>query len=127
MTILGATGAQENKMDLDQSDTRSRGAPDAASHERQSPPRAFEARSDELGGASGSSFYAAMRVLPLEQRKAMFAIYGFCRAVDDIADKPGHRDAKLAELARWRSYIESIFGGTYAASVESLVEPVRRF
>lgn len=30
---------------------------------------------------SGSSFCAAMRVLPREQRRAMFAIYGFCRAV----------------------------------------------
>jgi len=36
--------------------------------------------------ASGSSFYAAMRILPREQREAMFQIYSFCRQVDDIAD-----------------------------------------
>jgi phytoene/squalene synthetase len=35
---------------------------------------------------SGSSFYAGMRVLPRAEREAMYAIYGFCRMVDDIAD-----------------------------------------
>ena len=39
--------------------------------------------------ASGSSFYAAMRILPKTQRAAMYEIYAFCRAVDDIADDPG--------------------------------------
>ena len=38
--------------------------------------------------ASGSSFYTAMRILPRAQREAMFEIYSFCRAVDDIADDP---------------------------------------
>ena len=33
--------------------------------------------------ASGSSFYAAMRILPTAQREAMFQIYSFCRQVDD--------------------------------------------
>jgi phytoene/squalene synthetase len=37
--------------------------------------------------ASGSSFYAAMRILPREQREAMFQIYSFCRQVDDIAGR----------------------------------------
>jgi len=36
--------------------------------------------------ASGSSFYIAMRLMPEEERDAMFAIYAFCRKVDDIAD-----------------------------------------
>ena len=91
-------------------------------------PQMFESRSNELlRPPSGSSFYAAMRVLPPRQRNAMFAIYGFCRAVDDIADKPGDRDMKLAALSRWRSHIESLFNGTNAAPVAALVEPVRRF
>ena len=38
---------------------------------------------------SGSSFYAGMRVLPKAEREAMYAIYAFCRAVDDIADDQG--------------------------------------
>jgi squalene synthase HpnD len=53
--------------------------------------------------AAGSSFYAALRILPAEQRQAMFEVYAFCRAVDDIADEGGERAERLAELARWRS------------------------
>ena len=36
-----------------------------------------------------SSFYSALRILPEKQREAMFALYGFCREVDDIADDRG--------------------------------------
>ena len=52
--------------------------------------------------ASGSSFYAAMRILPREQRDAMFQIYSFCRQVDDIADLEGPRPQRLAALQQWR-------------------------
>ena len=48
--------------------------------------------------ASGSSFYAAMRILPHAQREAMFQIYSFCRQVDDIADSDGPRPERLAAL-----------------------------
>ena len=46
-----------------------------------------------------------MRILPERQREAMFAVYGFCRAVDDIADDRGpataaERLAKLGAVAR---------------------------
>ena len=37
--------------------------------------------------AAGSSFYSAMKLLPKAQREGMYAIYAFCRAVDDIADE----------------------------------------
>ena len=37
--------------------------------------------------ASNSSFYSAMRLMPKAEREAMFAIYGFCRIVDDIASR----------------------------------------
>src|SRR5438034_582985 len=46
--------------------------------------------------ASGSSFYWAMRLLPGEKRRAMYAIYGFCRAVDDIADDVAASDCGRA-------------------------------
>ena len=39
--------------------------------------------------AAGSSFYTAMRLLPKERREAMYAVYAFCRAVDDVADDGG--------------------------------------
>ena len=53
--------------------------------------------------ASGSSFYAAMRILPRDQRAAMFQIYSFCRQVDDIADSNGPRPERLARSwSRWK-------------------------
>ena len=44
---------------------------------------------EETPAAAGSSFYAAMRILPRPQREAMYHVYTFCRAADDIADNGG--------------------------------------
>ncbi len=78
------------------------------------------------GSASGSSFYAAMRILPPAQRAAMFQIYSFCRQVDDIADSDAPRDERLAALERWRRDIDALYAGDppphlvdYAASVRA--------
>ena len=59
---------------------------------------------------SGSSFFWAMRRLPEEKRRAMYAIYAFCREVDDIADEPGTIEGKKTELAMWRGEIERLYG-----------------
>jgi presqualene diphosphate synthase len=59
--------------------------------------------------AAGTSFYWAMRLLPEARREAMFAIYAFCREVDDIADSNDPPAVKRAELARWRRDIEAIY------------------
>jgi presqualene diphosphate synthase len=75
----------------------------------------------------GSSFYAAMRLLPPSQRQAMFEVYRFCRAVDDIADGRGDRSVRLAELAQWRTDIDALFAGAPPSRVETLLEPVRAF
>ncbi len=60
--------------------------------------------------ASGTSFYHGMKILPPERRDAMYAIYAFCRVVDDIADEEG-RDfaAKQAELQAWRQRIAGLY------------------
>ena len=52
--------------------------------------------------AAHSSFYLAMRILPKARREAMFSLYGFCRAVDDIADERGASTSaeRMAELER---------------------------
>lgn len=62
---------------------------------------------------SGSSFYWAMRLLPEERREALYAIYAFCRVVDDIADD-GSKDKakKLAELAKWHDRIDHLHDST---------------
>ena len=60
---------------------------------------------------SGTSFFWAMRLLPVERRDAMFAIYAFCREVDDIADEGGSVDEKRAALAEWRREIDRLYAG----------------
>ena len=60
---------------------------------------------------SGTSFYWGMRLLPAQKREAMFAIYAFCREVDDIADSDAPPASKQADLARWRSEIEALYSG----------------
>ena len=76
---------------------------------------------------SGSSFYAAMRVLPAPQRNAMFEIYEFCHAVDDIADRDGARPDRLLELRQWRSAIDAIFAGAPPADLWGLARAVSEF
>jgi phytoene synthase len=58
-----------------------------------------------------SSFYLAMRILPRSQRRAMYEVYAFCRAVDNIADDPGPRPGRMAALARWREDICRMYSG----------------
>ncbi|MGB8365130.1 MAG: presqualene diphosphate synthase HpnD [Rhizomicrobium sp.] len=61
---------------------------------------------------AGSSFYSAMRLMPKAERDAMFAIYAFCRAVDDIADDGhGTRDDRAERLAAWRRDIDALYTG----------------
>ena len=64
---------------------------------------------DAAQHAGGSSFYLAMRILPRAKREAMFEIYKFCRKVDDVADSPGPRDARLAELNRYRDDVAALY------------------
>src|SRR5436190_17755230 len=77
--------------------------------------------------ASGSSFYAAMRILPQAQREAMFQIYSFCRQVDDIADSNGPRGERLAALQQWRDDIDALYRGTPPARLKDYVGPVKAF
>ncbi|HWK43302.1 MAG TPA: presqualene diphosphate synthase HpnD [Stellaceae bacterium] len=81
-------------------------------------------------GAAKSSFFLAMRVLPAARRDAMFAIYAFCREVDDIADEPGSLVDKRAGLAQWRCDIDRIYDGGMPPThliARALVDPVQRF
>ena len=86
-----------------------------------------EIAEDAAVGASGSSFYAAMRILPRARREAIFAIYAFCRAVDDVADARGPRDPRLAELARWRADVNALYAGAPPAPLRGLAKPIRRY
>jgi presqualene diphosphate synthase len=77
--------------------------------------------------ASGSSFYAAMRILPPEQRQAMFQIYSFCRQVDDIADSDGPRPERLAALQQWRDDIDALYQGHPPPRLKDYVGSVQKF
>ncbi|MGH6800365.1 MAG: presqualene diphosphate synthase HpnD [Methylocella sp.] len=66
---------------------------------------------DASARARGSSFNAAMRILPRPRREAMFEIYSFCRAVDDIADEAAPRHARRQALAKWRRDIGALYTG----------------
>ena len=77
--------------------------------------------------ASGSSFYAAMRILPADQREAMFQIYSFCRKVDDIADSDGPRPERIAALQQWRDDIAALYRGQPPARLADYVGSVKRF
>src|SRR2546430_16906505 len=77
--------------------------------------------------ASGSSFYAAMRILPRDQREAMFQIYSFCRQVDDIADSDGPRPERLAAPQQWRDDIDALYRGDPPPRLQDYVASVQRF
>lgn len=61
--------------------------------------------------AAGTSFYRGMRVLPPDRRAAMYAIYAFCRRVDDVADEPAPIERKRADLAAWRDRVAAAYAG----------------
>jgi phytoene synthase len=78
--------------------------------------------------ASGSSFSAGMKVLPKAERNAMYAIYGFCRIVDDIADEEGPPIAeRQAALEAWRGHIHALYAGGDPGPAAMLAEPVARY
>ncbi len=77
---------------------------------------------------AGTSFYRGMRVLPPDRRLAMYAIYGFCRIVDDIADEPGQLADKRAALDAWRARVSAVYRGEADGPVTRvLARAVQRF
>lgn len=78
---------------------------------------------------SGSSFYLAMRLLSAQKRNAMFAIYAFCREIDDIADEPAPLEEKKKKLQIWREDIEALYDNRQPSSIvaQALRDPVKDF
>ena len=78
--------------------------------------------------ARSSSFYAGMKVLPEAERAAMFAIYAFCRAVDDIVDEPGiEPDVRRRDLDAWRADLAALYAGGEGGRTAFLKPAVERF
>ena len=67
--------------------------------------------------ASGSSFAAGMAVLPRARRDAIFALYAFCRVVDDIADGGDPPAAKASALHHWEEEVRRAYRGEALSAV----------
>ncbi|CAB3747845.1 presqualene diphosphate synthase HpnD [Paraburkholderia solisilvae] len=84
-------------------------------------------QTDAAAVTSGSSFYFAMRILPAAQRDAMYQVYAFCRAVDDIADGGQPRAERAAALERWRADIDACYAGSPRDSLRELTRHIHTF
>ena len=65
----------------------------------------------QKAAASGSSFYYSFLFLPAERRRAITALYAFCREVDDVVDETSDTHLAAAKLAWWRSEVANLFAG----------------
>jgi len=79
--------------------------------------------------ARDTNFYYSFLVLPPEKRRAIVAVWDFCRAVDDAVDEAGAGGAARSEVDRWRAELAAVFdGGTPATSQgRTLVPFVHQF
>ena len=77
---------------------------------------------------SGSSFYYSFLFLPPERRRAITALYAFCREVDDVVDECADTDIARTKLAWWRNEVAGAFSGAAQHPVtQALMPVVRRF
>ncbi len=75
---------------------------------------------------SGSSFYYSFLFLPPERRRAITALYAFCREVDDVVDECADADVARTKLAWWRKEIAGTFTGAAQHPVAQALIPVVR-
>src|SRR5207247_144352 len=76
-----------------------------------SPPRGVKdgSLSARVTRQSGTSFYYAFRFLPARKRRAIYALYSFCRVVDDCVDEPGGE--REGGLDRWLAEVHRCYAG----------------
>ncbi|OZI17680.1 squalene synthase HpnD [Bordetella genomosp. 7] len=65
----------------------------------------------EKAAKSGSSFYYSFLFLPPERRRAITALYAFCREVDDVVDECSDPSVARIKLAWWRTQVDNLFAG----------------
>jgi phytoene synthase len=65
----------------------------------------------QKAAASGSSFYYSFLFLPPQRRRAITALYAFCREVDDVVDETSDTQLAAAKLAWWRSELANLYAG----------------
>jgi phytoene synthase len=72
---------------------------------------------------SGSSFYYSFLFLPLERRRAITALYAFCREVDDAVDEPSELSAARTALEWWRGEVARLYAGKPQHPVTRALQP----
>jgi len=77
----------------------------------------------QKAASSGSSFYYSFLFLPPERRRAITALYAFCREVDDVVDEGMDPQVSAAKLAWWRAEVANLFAGKAQHPVTRALEP----
>ncbi|MGQ0547445.1 MAG: presqualene diphosphate synthase HpnD [Betaproteobacteria bacterium] len=79
----------------------------------------------QKAAASGSSFYYSFLFLPPERRRAITALYAFCREVDDAVDEASETQRAAVKLAWWRAEVANLFAGKPQHPVSRALEPFK--
>ncbi len=77
----------------------------------------------DKAASSGSSFYYSFLFLPPERRRAITALYAFCREVDDVVDEIEDQQVARTKLAWWRIEVGNLFAGNPQHPVMRALEP----
>lgn len=78
----------------------------------------------QKAAASGSSFYYSFLFLPDDKKKAITAVYAFCREVDDVVDECNDPNVARTKLAWWRKEMSMCFTGQAQHPVAQALAPV---
>ena len=73
---------------------------------------------------SGSSFYYSFRFLPANKRRAITALYAFCREVDDVVDECSDANVARTTLNWWRNEVAAIYNGKPQHPVAQALVPI---
>ena len=77
----------------------------------------------QKAAASGSSFYYSFLFLPPARRRAITALYAFCREVDDVVDETADENLARIKLAWWRNEIAQMYAGNAQHPVTRALAP----
>ena len=80
----------------------------------------------DKAAASGSSFYYSFVFLPHERRRAITALYAFCREVDDVVDETQDPQLAATKLAWWRTEVANLYEGRPQHPVTRALAPFTR-
>ena len=78
----------------------------------------------DKAAASGSSFYYSFLFLPRDKRRAITALYAFCREVDDVVDECSDSHVARSTLNWWRGQVAEIYGGKPQHPVALALVPI---